>query len=91
MTVTTPCRASKGPAHAIVAPKANKPIGEWNAITITVRGSKIKVVLNGETLVDADLKDYEKEHGDKHPGIKRAKGRVGFQSYNFRNVFLKEL
>jgi hypothetical protein len=86
-----------GAIYNVVPParQANKPIGEWNAITITARGSKIKVVLNGETLVDADLKDYEKEHGDKHPGIKRAKGRVGFQSYNFRvefrNVYIKEL
>ena len=77
------------------AKQANKPIGEWNAMKITCKGSKVKVELNGETLVDADLKDYEKEHAAKHPGIKRDKGHVGFQSYNFRvefrNVFIKEL
>jgi hypothetical protein len=86
-----------GAIYNVVPPKkqANKPIGEWNTMTITAKGPQIKVVLNGETLVDANLKDYEKEHAEKHPGIKRDKGKVGFQSYNtrveFRNIYIKEL
>jgi hypothetical protein len=62
---------------------------------IVAKGRKITVVNNGETLVDADLDDYVKEHGKKHPGILREKGHIGFQSYNtrveFKNIYLKPL
>ena len=71
----------------------NKPIGEWNAIHIVCKGSKVSIEVNGATVVDADLDDHKKKKGEKHPGILREKGHVGFQSYNtrveFRNVFLK--
>ena len=74
---------------------ANKDIGEWNTIKIVAKGRKIMVVNNGETLVDADLDDYVKEHGKKHPGILREKGHVGFQSHDnrveFKNIHLKPL
>lgn len=81
--------------HVVAAKKqANKPIGEWNAIKITCKGSKVTVVLNGETLVDADLKE-QKADRKQHPGLENAKGHIGFQSYNtrveFKNVFLKPL
>lgn len=72
----------------------NKPIGEWNTIRIVCQGRKVTVVQNDVELVNANLDDYKaKEKG--HPGLKRDKGRVGFQSYNvrveFRNVVIKEL
>ena len=74
---------------------ANKDIGEWNTMRIVAKGPKIRVENNGEVLVDANLEDYVKEHGKKHPGILRDKGHIGFQSYNtrveFRNIFLKPL
>ena len=86
-----------GAIYNVVPPKTikNKPIGEWNDIKITAKGRKVTVVNNGETLVDADLDDYVKEHGKRHPGITREKGHIGLQSYNlrveFRNIFLKPL
>jgi dienelactone hydrolase len=86
-----------GAIYNVVPPSKvhNKPIGEWNAITITALGTRITVVHNGETLVDADLDKYIVEHSKKHPGILREKGHVGFQSYNkrveFRNIYLKPL
>ena len=74
--------------------QANKPIGEWNAVRIVCNGRKVLVEQNGKQMVDANLDDFEKKF-DKHPGLKREKGHVGFQSYNikveFRNVFVKEL
>jgi hypothetical protein len=74
---------------------ANKPVGEWNRMRIVARGRRVLVEQNGEKLVDADLDDYVKEHGKRHPGISRAAGHIGFQSYNtrveFRNVFVKPL
>lgn len=85
-----------GSIYNVVAAKkqANKPIGEWNKIQITCKGSKVKVVLNGETLVDANLEDHKADL-KKHPGLANTKGHIGFQSYNtrveFKNVFLKGL
>ncbi len=73
----------------------NKPIGEWNKMKITCDGPKVKIELNGEVLVDANLDDHKKAKGEKHPGILREGGRVGVQSYNtrveFRNLFIKPL
>jgi Domain of Unknown Function (DUF1080) len=73
----------------------NKPIGEWNTIHIVCNGSKVKVEVNGQTVVDANLEDSKEKKGAKHPGLSRGKGHVGFQSYNtrveFRNVFIKPL
>jgi hypothetical protein len=73
----------------------NKPIGEWNSIRIVCVGSKVTVEVNGQTVVDANLEDSKEKKGAKHPGLSRAKGHVGFQSYNtrveFRNVFIKPM
>jgi len=74
--------------------QANKPIGEWNAVRIVCHGRKVLIEQNGKELVNANLDDYEKKFA-KHPGLKREKGHIGFQSYNirleYRNVFIKEL
>lgn len=74
--------------------QANKPIGEWNAVRIVCQGRKVTIEQNGKELVNANLDDFEKKF-EKHPGLKREKGHLGFQSYNikveFRNVFVKEL
>jgi hypothetical protein len=54
-------------------------------------------VLNGETIVDADLDEATKEgtldHRD-HPGVKRTTGHIGFLGHGakveFRNLRVKE-
>ena len=72
----------------------NKPIGEWNTVKIVCKGRNVTVVQNDVELVKANLDDYKAKY-DKHPGLKREAGRVGFQSYNvrveFRNVWIKEI
>jgi len=72
----------------------NKPIGEWNTVKIVCKGRSVVIVQNDVELVNANLDDYKAKE-DKHPGLKRDKGRIGFQSYNirveFRNVWIKEL
>lgn len=72
----------------------NKKIGEWNAVRIVCKGRKVTIEQNGKELVNANLDDYEKKF-DKHPGLKREAGKIGFQSYNirveFKNVYIKEL
>jgi hypothetical protein len=74
---------------------ATKPFGEWNKMDITCKGRHVKIVLNGEVLVDANLDDYVEQHAKKHPGILRKTGHIGLQSYNFRvdfrNIYLKAL
>jgi hypothetical protein len=75
--------------------KANKPFGEWNTYKITAKGRQITVELNGVKATDANLDDYVKEHGKKHPGLSREKGRLGLQSHDgrveFRNIYVKPL
>ncbi|MSU78713.1 MAG: DUF1080 domain-containing protein [Gemmataceae bacterium] len=86
-----------GGIYNVVPPKTlkNRPIGEWNQMTVIAKGRQITVINNGETLVDANLDDYVKEHAKRHPGLLRKDGHIGFQSYNkrveFRNIFLKPL
>jgi hypothetical protein len=74
--------------------QANKPIGEWNAVRIVCNGRKVLIEQNGKELVNANLDDYEKKF-DRHPGLKRETGKLGFQSYNirveFKNVYVKEM
>ena len=49
-----------GAFYDLVAPKTNtqKPAGEWNHMTITARGPKITVVLNGEEVTTIDLDEW---------------------------------
>jgi 3-keto-disaccharide hydrolase len=73
---------------------ATKPIGEWNQMHITARGRQITVVLNGKTIVDANLDAY-KNQARKHPALLREKGHLGLQSHDgrveFRNLYVKPL
>ena len=87
-----------GSVYGIVASKTGfqKPIGEWNEEEITADGRKIKVVLNGHTIVDADLNSVTNAailH--QHPGCLRERGHIGFLGHSdyveFRNIRLKEL
>jgi hypothetical protein len=75
-------------------PAENKKIGDWNTIRIVCKGRKVTIEQNEKELVNANLDDYKSKE-QKHPGLKRENGKVGFQSYNvrveFRNVAIKEL
>jgi len=73
-----------------------KKAGEWNEEEIDVRGSKVRVTLNGEIIVDADLATIKDPAlVARHPGIKRRSGHVGFLSHGseveFRNIRIKDL
>jgi hypothetical protein len=75
-----------------------KPVGEWNSQEVTVRGRRVKVVLNGEAIVDVDLDEATKngaQDGQPHPGLDRKSGHLGFLGHGdrveFRNVRIKEL
>jgi hypothetical protein len=73
-----------------------KPTGEWNAEEITADGRRIKVALNGHTIVDANLDDVKDPDVLKqHPGLQRKTGHIGFLGHGtrveFRNVRIQEL
>ena len=87
-----------GSVYDVIAAKkgAQKPAGEWNAQEVTVKGRKITVVLNGQTILDADLDSVkDPEVLKKHPGLARTSGHIGFLGHNdfieFRNIRIKEL
>ena len=91
---------SHGSVYGVIAAKRGflKPTGEWNSEEITVDGTKIKVVLNGETIVDGDIAEAREKgtiDGREHPGLKRDKGYIGFCGHGahleFRNIRIKEL
>lgn len=70
--------------------------GEWNVQEVTVRGSTIKVELNGTVILDTDLSQVSKYMGNSpHPGKDRAAGHFGFAGHSdpvqFRNVKIKRL
>lgn len=54
---TTPDANSNGSLYDILAPRleAGRPAGEWNDVEIACRGTRIRAVLNGEELYDADM------------------------------------
>ncbi len=85
-----------GSVYGIAASKrgSTKKPGEWNAMEVIAKGTKIRVILNGATVVDADLDDHP-DAAAEHPGMLRAEGYVGLQSHSepveFRNVMISRL
>jgi hypothetical protein len=72
--------------RAGVTPKkvADRPIGQWNRFHITMKGDRLTVVLNGQTVIDnAQL-----------PGVPR-RGPLALQHHGdpiqFANLFIREL
>lgn len=77
---------------------ALKPLGEWNQQEVTVQGRRIKVILNGKAIVDADLDEATRSgtlDGQSHPGLARKTGHIGFLGHgdrvDFRRIQIKEL
>jgi hypothetical protein len=75
-----------------------KPTGQWNQEEIQVKGSQIKVTLNGTVINEVDIKEATKngtmDH-NAHPGLKRTSGHIGFLGHGdvvrFKNMRIKRL
>jgi hypothetical protein len=72
-----------GSVYGVVAAKQGhlKPVGEWNSEEIIAKGKQIKVILNGEAIVDADLEKASTPmtiDGREHPGLARDSGHICF-------------
>lgn len=70
--------------------------GVWNYQEVTVVGSTIRVELNGNVILNADLATVTEYMADKpHPGKSRTSGFFGFAGHNdpvsFRNIQIKSL
>jgi hypothetical protein len=71
-----------------------RPVGEWNQQRVTVMGDNVKVELNGEVILRADLNDLSK-FNPKHEGVKRRSGHIGWLGHgdkvSFRKIHIGEL
>jgi hypothetical protein len=75
-----------------------KSVGEWNQQEVVVKGTQVKVILNGHIILDTDFQkaidEGTMDHKD-HPGLLREKGHIGFLGHGdvvyFRNIRIKEL
>ena len=89
-----------GSVYGVIPAKRGflKPVGEWNEQVVTVKGSKIKVELDGNIIVDGDFQEASKNgtmDKHEHPGLQRTGGHIGFLGHGdivrFRNIQIKEL
>ena len=89
-----------GSVYGVIPAKRGflKPVGEWNRQEVIADGDNIKVVLNGEVIVDGNIKEASKGgtlDGKKHKGLRNKKGHIGFLGHGdlvrFRSIRIKEL
>ena len=91
-------RQYHGSAYGMVAAKRGfeRAAEVWNFQEVTVDGSKIKVELNGNIILNADVATVtEYMANSPHPGKTRTSGFFGFAGHNdavsFRNIRIKRL
>jgi len=91
-------RQVHGSAYGMAGAKRGfqRPTGEWNEQEVSVKGSTIKVILNGTEILDADLSKVKDFMGGKpHPGMNRKEGHFGFAGHSdpvsFRKIRIKRL
>jgi len=89
-----------GSIYGVVPAKRGylRPVGDWNFQEVTAHARRIRVRLNGETIVDADIEKASTPQtmdGKDHPGLKRERGHIGFLGHGsrvaFRNIWIKEI
>jgi hypothetical protein len=91
-------RQYHGSAYGIAAAHRGylRPTGAWNYEQVTVRGSTIKVELNGVTILDVDIGPIDTFMANSpHPGKDLKEGFFGFAGHGdpvrFRNVSIRRL
>lgn len=87
-----------GSIYGVVGAKRGllKKVGDWNEQEIRADGRRIRVMLNGAVIVDADLGTVTDPNIlREHPGLLRRNGHIGFLGHrsriDFRNIRIKEL
>jgi len=91
-------RQAHGSAYGMAAAHRGflRPTGQWNFQQVTVKGSTIKVELNGFLILNTDLAKVTKYMANSpHPGKTRKSGHFGFAGHSdpvmFRNIQIKRL
>ncbi|MEK0423212.1 MAG: hypothetical protein RLZ95_1122 [Bacteroidota bacterium] len=89
-----------GSVYGVIPAKRGylNPTGEWNSEEIMVKGTKIKVTLNGTVILDGDYaiasKNGTMDH-NQHPGLFNKTGHIGFLGHGdivrFKNMRIKTL
>ena len=92
-----------GSVYGIIPAKTDhhsafKPAGEWNTEEIIANGDNIKVTVNGQVILEGNIREATKngtaDHKE-HPGLFNKKGHIGFLGHGspvkFRNIRIKEL
>lgn len=75
-----------------------KPVGEWNEEEIYIKGTHVRVTLNGTVITEGDIREATKngtyDHNE-HPGLFNKTGYIGFLGHGselwFRHVRVKRL
>lgn len=89
-----------GSVYGVIPAKRGflKEPGEWNVQEVVAQGDHIKVTLNGEVILDGNIREAGGNGTmDKreHPGLFNKKGHIGFLGHGsevrFRNIRIKEL
>ena len=76
---------------------ADKPVGEWNEMKITMKGETVSVILNGKTVLDQSSMPGVGNKGPivlQHHGGYNEKNKTWSSAsalIQFRNLFIKEL
>ena len=76
---------------------ADKPVGEWNEMEITMKGETVTVVLNGKTVIDQSKMPGIGTKGPivlQHHGGYNAKNKTWSSAsalIQFRNLSIKEM
>jgi HEAT repeat protein len=89
-----------GSVYGVIPAKREylKPVGDWNYEEVFIKGTRIKITLNGTVIVDGDIAgprdNGTMDHND-HPGLKNKSGHIGFLGHGsvvkFRNIRIKDL
>jgi len=84
-----------GSIYGIQAPseRASKRANEWQTMVISCQGPQIKVILNGQKVVDTNTTYYSYKY-ETHPGLTRRTGYIGLQDHGggveFRSIRIKQ-
>lgn len=72
-----------------------RPVGEWNFYEVTVKGTTIRVELNGSIISDGDLSKITPPSHKEHPGRLSTKGHFGLCGHSdpveYRNLRIREI